>query len=510
MAYKVYLSPSNQPRNKCVLGHSEKDHCEELVQRMLPLLRARGIEYRLRNPNKSMSTSVAEATAWGAQLYMPIHTNAASGKARGTRFGYAPGRKDSMEVGKIFKQNWLEIYPLHDKVFVCPYDFYEARAPKCPSVYTETIFHDHIDDAKWFHANMDIIAQNFVESIADFLKVPSEPVVRVKLMREENAKALNKQIGDIIALSMEEYLLGVVPAEVGNAPIEAAKAQAIAARTYALKVTSGGAIVNDGSPHQAYRYNRSKTPAYANAHEGVRATAGQVLSYKGEIIDKAWYSDCNGGTTLQSGEVWSSDRPFLAHKADPWTAATKKPKNGHGVGLSQVGSAYAASIGVSHRPILSFYYPGTDIGENYKPKPVDVEKTPLYLAKANTVRPLSLNIWSSPKKDKSLGKIPKGAAVKVLEEVSSKWALIQYGVITGYVDRKYLKKDPVPKKVPYKAIVKTRLPRSLNLWALPTKGKSLGKIPRDAVVDVLDETTKPLVRIRYLGTVGYSDIKYLK
>ena len=168
---RVFLSPSNQPHNRCKLGHSEKAHCDELVRKMIPLLKENGIEYKLRNPNKGLISSVNEATAWGANLYIPIHTNA--GGARGTRFGYYPLRRDSARACTVFKNNWIKLYPFIDKVKTCLYLFGEARRPKCPSVYCELIFHDNIEDAKWFHANMDKIANNLVQSILQLnRKVP--------------------------------------------------------------------------------------------------------------------------------------------------------------------------------------------------------------------------------------------------------------------------------------------------------------------------------------------------
>lgn len=52
-------------------------------------------------------------------------------------------------------------------------------------------------------------------------------------------------------------------------------------------------------------------------------------------------------------------QPNLVSKPDPWTAATGRAKNGHGVGLSQWGAQYAGSIGQTHTQILAFYYPNT-------------------------------------------------------------------------------------------------------------------------------------------------------
>ena len=63
-------------------------------------------------------------------------------------------------------------------------------------------------------------------------------------------------------------------------------------------------------------------------------TAGQVLTYGGEVID-CFYSASNGGTCKRSGEVWGRDYPYYVNKPDPWDTAarTEKPTNpSHGVG----------------------------------------------------------------------------------------------------------------------------------------------------------------------------------
>jgi hypothetical protein len=175
MAYKVFLSPSNQPNNRCALGHSEKEHCEELAHKLSILLNQRGIETKFRNTSKTLTVAVNEANAWGADLYLPMHTNALNGNVRGSRFGYASGRGDSKSACEVFQKNFRKIYPSDVKLSI--YTFSESTRPKCPSVYCETVFHDNLDDAQWYHANMDRIAQNFVESIVKVIEAPTEPPV---------------------------------------------------------------------------------------------------------------------------------------------------------------------------------------------------------------------------------------------------------------------------------------------------------------------------------------------
>ena len=183
MAYKVFLSPSHQYKNRCALGDSEMDHCVELAQKLAILLSQNGIESRLRN-----QSAISESKAFGSDLHIPMHTNAASGhKAQGARFGYYPGRADSQKACEVFRDNFKKIYPFPDKVKSCAYTFGEAKNPECPVVYCETVFHDNKDDAEWFHANMDAIAQNFTESIIQLLGEDEVDLVG-KLMKVQTSK----------------------------------------------------------------------------------------------------------------------------------------------------------------------------------------------------------------------------------------------------------------------------------------------------------------------------------
>lgn len=101
-------------------------------------------------------------------------------------------------------------------------------------------------------------------------------------------------------LPLEEYLRGVVPSEMGPEQfpeVEALKAQAVAARTYALK--NLGEFAREGydicsSPRcQVYGGMDVEHPLSTRA---VQETAGQVLLYRGELVDALYSSTCGGHT----------------------------------------------------------------------------------------------------------------------------------------------------------------------------------------------------------------------
>lgn len=200
-------------------------------------------------------------------------------------------------------------------------------------------------------------------------------LIKVKLTRSENLDYYGK---DEIEIDIEEYLKGVVPAEVGNAALEAGKAQAVAARTFALyRYQSKGSISDKSSTDQAFRASRFSN-SYARAHQAVEETKGEVLYYNNKIVTNAHYSAMNGGRTYSSEEKWGGKRAYLIAQEDPWDyAVSKGKKNGHGVGMSQTGAKYAASIGVKYDAILAFYYPGTEIRSNYGEKVVTQPTGPI-------------------------------------------------------------------------------------------------------------------------------------
>lgn len=118
-------------------------------------------------------------------------------------------------------------------------------------------------------------------------------------------------------VNVEEYLLGVVSSEMGvSYPLEALKAQAVAARTYALKnqgrMSTQGYDLDDTAACQVYGGYFSEDPRTSHA---VEETAGQVLTYDGQLIDAVYSSTC-GGYTESAEEAWGRAVPYLVGVSD--------------------------------------------------------------------------------------------------------------------------------------------------------------------------------------------------
>lgn len=186
--------------------------------------------------------------------------------------------------------------------------------------------------------------------------------ISVKITRLENASFFHTQIGAIVEVDLEEYVAAVVASEISNSNLEACKAQAVAARTFAVKkgVLKGKIISDSSTTDQAYRASRYDEKLYFNCIQGANLTKGMILTYNGSPIS-AVYSDCNGGHTVSAASKWGGSYPYLIARKDPWDAATGKNANGHGVGMSQRGCVYAGNHNITYDKILEFYYPGTQL-----------------------------------------------------------------------------------------------------------------------------------------------------
>jgi stage II sporulation protein D len=120
---------------------------------------------------------------------------------------------------------------------------------------------------------------------------------------------------------LESYLQGVVANEMPHTwPLEALKAQAVAARSYAL------ASLVKGKPYDLYADVRSQVYAgvageQPRTSEAVRATAGEAVLY-GVKVATTYYSSSSGGRTASAFDVFGFDVPYLVSRPDPWDKAS--------------------------------------------------------------------------------------------------------------------------------------------------------------------------------------------
>lgn len=163
--------------------------------------------------------------------------------------------------------------------------------------------------------------------------------------------------GQIQEMPVDEYLKGVVPSEIGLAkPPEALKAQAIAARSYAVTTRRHAAEGFDlcTTAHcQVWKpQNR-----YPDSDRAVEETADLVVTYGGKVVSAPFFGHCDG-RTRNSEEVWSGKITYC--RSVPCICGYTS-LHGHGVGMCQRGAVAMAQQGATAEEILTHYYTGVEI-----------------------------------------------------------------------------------------------------------------------------------------------------
>lgn len=132
--------------------------------------------------------------------------------------------------------------------------------------------------------------------------------------------------GSVVSMDLDTYICGVLLGEMpASFPMEALKAQAVAARTYTLRKINisdrheDADLCTDAECCQAFVFADQYTGSPNDLEKissAVRETAGKVLTYHGQLIEATYYS-CSGGRTEAAVAVWGADVPYLQAKDSP-------------------------------------------------------------------------------------------------------------------------------------------------------------------------------------------------
>jgi stage II sporulation protein D len=126
-------------------------------------------------------------------------------------------------------------------------------------------------------------------------------------------------------LPLADYLVGVIGSEGGgDAPLEALKAQAVLARTFAMRHGGrhGAADFCDTTHCQLYQGRSAVSPV---AEAAVRATAGQILTWQGAPA-RVFYHACCGGVTNSFETAWGRPGPPYLTGIDDGDACAESPQ----------------------------------------------------------------------------------------------------------------------------------------------------------------------------------------
>lgn len=171
MAKKIFLSPSNQFANRYAYGNTNEGKQMGLVASLLKVALERcGFSVMLMH-DESMATKVAAADKWGADLYIPIHSNACNGEVAGTRmFCWSKPGAGYNACLAIFKY-LAPLTPGESESIKVDTSLYEIRNPAAPVAYIETDFHDVPAVAEWIISHTADIAESICRGVCSYFGV---------------------------------------------------------------------------------------------------------------------------------------------------------------------------------------------------------------------------------------------------------------------------------------------------------------------------------------------------
>lgn len=167
MAQKIYVSPSSQTTNKYAVGNTtEAIQCRKIAVALVAALQRCGFD-AMTNLTGDMYARVKESNKWGADLHLPIHTNAHNKKVKGTRLFSYDLKGEGYKACKAIMATLSPITPGNSDSITAQKMLYEVRKPKAPTAYIEVGFHDNEVEAKWIIENTEAIAEAICKGICN-------------------------------------------------------------------------------------------------------------------------------------------------------------------------------------------------------------------------------------------------------------------------------------------------------------------------------------------------------
>lgn len=176
MAKKVYLSPSDQTKNKYAYGNTnEAVQCGRIAKATKKALERNGIQVKIGHMI-SMAKKCAQSDAFDADLHVPIHTNAYNGSVSGTRMFCYNTTGEGYKACKAIFARLAKLTPGKSENIKVYDDLYEVRKPSAPTAYIEVDFHDVPSVAKWIIENTTAIGETIARGICDYFGISFKSV----------------------------------------------------------------------------------------------------------------------------------------------------------------------------------------------------------------------------------------------------------------------------------------------------------------------------------------------
>ena len=209
---KVYLSPSNQTENRYAYGNTtEAVQCGKIAAACRIALERSGVTVKLGHM-PSMQEKVRASDAFGAELHVPIHTNAFNGSVMGTRMFCYNGAGRGMAACKAIFARVAPLSPgTSENIRVNP-KLYEVRVPAAPTAYLECEFHDTVEGARWLVENTTAIGEAIAHGICDYFGVAYKAAEQPKPAETTPDKLYRVQVGAYANRANAEKMLAALKA----------------------------------------------------------------------------------------------------------------------------------------------------------------------------------------------------------------------------------------------------------------------------------------------------------
>ena len=175
----VFLSPSLQDYNPYITGNgSEADFMNALADAMIPGLLLNGVSLERSDPDGTVADAIAKSNAYGPDLHVALHSNAApnemEGRIQGPEVYYYTDSDAGRRAAELIGAQLAQAYPYGETAELIPMtdELAELVRTTAPAVFVEVGYHDNPQDAQWIENNLPEIAGAINRGIADYLEIP--------------------------------------------------------------------------------------------------------------------------------------------------------------------------------------------------------------------------------------------------------------------------------------------------------------------------------------------------
>ena len=175
MSKKIYLSPSDQVHNLYAGGlGTEQQHCTEIARYAKAALERHDFEVLIGDSTKdgTYPQRVQESNAWGADLHIPIHTNASNGTAQGALVLIYDTGAGNLQPANAIYNALTEVVPSRSGLGVrTNQSLYEINSTGAVCVYVECDFHDNPEVAQWIVNNHQTLGEAIAKGVCEYYGV---------------------------------------------------------------------------------------------------------------------------------------------------------------------------------------------------------------------------------------------------------------------------------------------------------------------------------------------------